>query len=95
MSSEDRGERKPGGVDRRGFLSRTSSLVMAGGLAAGYGAFAAIAARYLYPARPDPKGWLFVTDVGGMKVGDSLTLLRRDSRNRRSLDRWSGPRSAR
>jgi len=74
MAAEDRDERQPGGVGRRSFLSRATSLLMAGGLAAGYGAFAAIAARYLYPARPDPKGWLFVTDVGGMKVGESLTF---------------------
>ncbi|MFN8545456.1 MAG: ubiquinol-cytochrome c reductase iron-sulfur subunit [Candidatus Binatia bacterium] len=73
---DERDPKKPAGegVGRRDFLSRTTSLAMAGGLAAGYGTFAAIAGRYLYPARPEETGWLFVTDVAGMKVGDSMAF---------------------
>jgi Rieske Fe-S protein len=72
----DRDPKKPGGggVGRRDFLSRTTSLAMAGGLAAGYGTFAAIAGRYLYPARPEATGWLFVTDVQGMPAGASMVF---------------------
>jgi Rieske Fe-S protein len=59
------------GIGRRGFLSRTTSVAMVGGLAAGYGTFAGIAVRYLYPAHPTPTGWVFVGDVASMKVGES------------------------
>jgi nitrite reductase/ring-hydroxylating ferredoxin subunit len=62
-------------MGRRGFLARATRIAMAGGLAAGYGAFAAVVARYLYPARPELRGWIFVTDVGRMKVGDSLAFV--------------------
>ena len=41
-------------TDRRDFLSRTSTVAMAGGLVAGYGAFGAMAVRFLYPVdKPD------------------------------------------
>lgn len=40
----------------------------------GYGSFAAMAGRYLYPARPRETGWMFVVEVGRMKLGDSVTF---------------------
>lgn len=58
-------------IGRRGFLSRATSLAMAGGLAASYGTFASIAGRYLYPAHPTETAWVFVSDIAGMKVGES------------------------
>lgn len=63
---------EPGGVDRRGFLARVSFGAMLAGLAAGYGAFAAIVARYLYPAKPAPTGWMFVTEANRLRPGDSI-----------------------
>lgn len=33
------------------------------GLVGGYGTLAAMAGRFLYPARPAPRGWLFTTQV--------------------------------
>jgi Rieske Fe-S protein len=63
-----------GRIGRRGFLIRSTWVAMMAGLAAGYGGFAAIVARYLYPARPRETAWLFVTDVAGMKVGDALVF---------------------
>lgn len=45
---------------------------MAAGLVGGYGAFGAVAARYLYPARPDTGSWQFVADLARLGVGDSL-----------------------
>ena len=48
--------------------------MMAGGLAAGYGAFATIAATYLYPPHDSVTGWLFVNDLARMKKGDSLVF---------------------
>ena len=41
-------------------------------LLGGYGVFGAIAARYLYPARPDDRRWQFVCDLGRLRVGESL-----------------------
>ncbi len=43
---------------------------MAGGLVAGYGAFASIAARYLYPSKGD-NPWVFIAPVAQFKAGDS------------------------
>ena len=45
---------------------------MATGLVAGYGALAAIAARFLYPARDSDRSWLYVIRIADMGVGDSL-----------------------
>ncbi len=49
------------------------TVVMLGGLAAGYGAFAWIAARYLYPARPTQRAWLFVREVARMEAGSAVS----------------------
>jgi cytochrome b6-f complex iron-sulfur subunit len=59
-------------MDRRAFLSRATSVAMGASLVASYGAFAAMAGRFLYPARPPLKGWLFVADVASFKQGASL-----------------------
>lgn len=60
-------------MDRRTFVTSVSSLAMAGGLVSGYGAFACVAGRYLYPARGQRVVWLFVKEVDRFKTGDSLT----------------------
>lgn len=59
-------------ADRRGFLSRISTVAMAGGLVAGYGAFGAIAARFLYPQRGRKTAWVFVGEADRFRVGDTL-----------------------
>lgn len=60
--------KEPPPPDRRSFLATGA---MAGGLIAGYGAFAAIAGRFLYPARSASTEWLFVLDLRSMKIGES------------------------
>ena len=55
--------------NRRAILA---SAAMAGGLVAGYGAMAGVAGRFLYPAKPAPKGWLMVSDLDGFKPGASI-----------------------
>lgn len=55
--------------ERRGFLS---SLGMLTGLFSGYGMFATMAGRYLFPSHGSQKAWLFVKDLGGFGVGESL-----------------------
>lgn len=49
-----------------------SGAAMAAGLVAGYGTFAWIAARFLYPAKAVEKGWLFVARVADLPPGKSL-----------------------
>lgn len=56
-------------MNRRSFFS---SLAMAGGLASSYGAFAAIAGRFLFPAKPAPKAWVYVARVGELRPGAAL-----------------------
>ncbi len=45
---------------------------MAGGLLAAYGTLAGYMARFLYPARPQPRGWMFVTEIERLGPGDSM-----------------------
>lgn len=45
------------------------------GLGGGYGMFAALAARYLYPARPDARGWLYAIELNRLKPGDSAPFV--------------------
>jgi phenylpropionate dioxygenase-like ring-hydroxylating dioxygenase large terminal subunit len=47
---------------------------MVSGLVAGYGTFAGIIARYLFP-ESDERQWQFVTDLRSIRKGDSLTYL--------------------
>jgi len=58
--------------DRRGFFSRCLMLL---GLGGGYGMFGALAARYLYPARPDARGWLYTIELSRLKTGDSIPFV--------------------
>lgn len=60
------------GDGRRGFLKNASRVAMAAGLAGGYGGLAAVAGRYLYPARTGEVLWQFVCEVTGLDVGDSI-----------------------
>ncbi len=60
------------GDDRRKFLGKASKAAMLAGLAGGYGGFAAVSLRYLYPSKSDDSLWQFVTDVATVKVGESI-----------------------
>jgi len=57
---------------RRGFLAELRSWLMGIGLVSGYGALAAMSARYLYPARKRRRVWAFVARADEVEVGDSL-----------------------
>ena len=61
--------------NRRGFLSRMSSAVMALGLTLGYGFFGAVIGRFLYPAKASSRTWQFLKDLGSFPVGDSMTYV--------------------
>lgn len=60
------------GDGRRGFLKNASRAAMAAGLVGGYGGLAAVAGRYLYPARTGEVLWQFVTEIDRLEVGDAL-----------------------
>jgi cytochrome b6-f complex iron-sulfur subunit len=66
LASEEHGS-------RRGFLSRLSGWLMGLGLLSGYGVFGAYAARFLYPARPEPRAWLYVGRLEELGRMGSLT----------------------
>ena len=59
--------------ERRSFLA-TSSLLMGGGLLAGYGTFFTFAGRFLFPSRSN-KVWMFVADAAGISPGQSLEFV--------------------
>ena len=60
------------GEDRRDFLGSASKAAMAAGLIGGYGGFAAIALRFLYPSGGDDRFWQFVSQTDEIKVGESI-----------------------
>lgn len=49
-----------------------ATAAMACGLCAGYGAFGAIAGRFLYPAEGARKAWMFLKPAAELKKGDSF-----------------------
>lgn len=59
---------------RRNFLAKVSSLGMTAGVVAAYGSCGAMAARYLYPARPREVRWVFAARVDDVGVGASLSF---------------------
>lgn len=58
--------------NRRGFIKNTSRVAMTAGIVGGYGGFAAIAGRYLYPSRTGEVMWQFVSEVAGIDVGEAI-----------------------
>jgi len=57
---------------RRGFIKNASRVAMTAGIVGGYGGFAAIAGRYLYPSRTGEVMWQFVSEVAGIDVGETI-----------------------
>jgi nitrite reductase/ring-hydroxylating ferredoxin subunit len=70
-SSSEAGSSTPA-ENRRSFLSRASSLLMAGGVLASYGTLGVMAGRFLYPSKPRALAWLFVTEVDRLPKGEAL-----------------------
>ncbi len=59
-------------AERRSWLSKLSTGALALGMLGGYGAFALISGRFLYPARGERKAWLYVAEAKRLAVGDAL-----------------------
>lgn len=57
--------------DRRTAMSFGSTIVMAAGLAGGYGTFFAMAGRYFFPSGVN-SAWMFVSDAKGIAPGSSV-----------------------
>ena len=58
--------------ERRAFLTRASTLFMAGGLVAGYGACGAMGVRYLFPSAGRERRWQFLARTESLRLGESL-----------------------
>jgi len=67
----ERTANEPSDPKKQEFLSKLTNLAMFAGLAAAYGMLAAIMARFLYPSRPSPRGWMFVSSLGQFDRGES------------------------
>lgn len=52
-----------------GWLATAGAAI---GLTAGYGSLAAMFGRFLFPARPAARGWMFVSRLAALQVGDAL-----------------------
>jgi Rieske Fe-S protein len=81
MGAEAHTTKSPRGPDegRRRFVS-ASSAVMACGLVGGYGAFAAMAGRYLFPARGAQTVWVFVAELDRMPDSGTIDFRSPDGR---------------
>jgi nitrite reductase/ring-hydroxylating ferredoxin subunit len=66
------GSETPDTPPRRRFLQRLSVGATLLGLGAAYGTLAAFMGRFLFPARPPAKGWMFVAEERRLTPGDSL-----------------------
>ena len=64
----------PSDPQREGFLSNLTTVAMFAGLTTAYGTLAAIMARFLYPARSSPRGWMFVSDIASFQRGASFSF---------------------
>lgn len=71
-SAREADEEEP---DRRAFFNKSSSLVMIGGLAAGYGTLAYQIGMFLYPADAGRAVWQFVCTLDQLGVGESLPFI--------------------
>jgi cytochrome b6-f complex iron-sulfur subunit len=63
----------PSDPERRSFFSKFALILMGAGLFAGYGTFASFAARFLFPSKDRSKGWMYVSEVKRLNVGDALS----------------------
>ena len=61
-----------GPEERRSLLAQLSNVAVFGGLAAAYGTLAAMCVRFLFPARPPAKGWMYVSRADRLGRGESL-----------------------
>ncbi len=71
-SSTERSTAEAAKSERRGFFGTLSTILMAGGLASGYGTLAAFAGRFLFPSQGNGSVWQFVAGVDQLVQGQSI-----------------------
>jgi len=62
----------PAANERRTFLAALATFAMTFGLVGGYGFFATLAARFLFPTNGTQFEWLYVTGIARLRPGDSM-----------------------
>ncbi len=60
-------------TERRSFLSRMSTAVMAFGLAAGYGMFATLIGWFMFPSGGGRKSWQYLANLAEFPKGSAMT----------------------
>jgi Rieske Fe-S protein len=61
-----------GTPDRRSLFARLASWFMLAGMASSYGVLAAMAGRYLFPARPRERRWQYLARAADVAAGSSF-----------------------
>lgn len=74
MSTNTPPDAAPTGTERRDFLKLVSTITMTGGMLAGYGTFAAMAARYLYSKDSTPV-WQFAGIAAEFQLGEARNFV--------------------
>ena len=74
MAQQETSQETDSGTDegRRESLGWLGRVGLAAGLTAAYGTLAAYMGRFLFPARPPAKGWLFVAQTDRISSGEAL-----------------------
>lgn len=73
MTFDASGDVPASGGSRRSFLKLIPTVTMFAALAGAYGTLAGFMGRFLFPERKQGLPWKFVTDVGSLRPGESLT----------------------
>ncbi|MEM1204703.1 MAG: ubiquinol-cytochrome c reductase iron-sulfur subunit [Acidobacteriota bacterium] len=60
--------------DRRDALGWLSRIGMVAAMLGAYGTLAAFMGRFLFPSGPARKGWMYVTELGRLGVGEALVF---------------------
>jgi len=60
---------------RRSFLTSASGIAMSVGLVAGYGTFATMLGRFVYPTAAQNRSWLFVCTIEALALGEALDFI--------------------
>lgn len=71
MSEWETGRTEP---PRRRLMSGLSKLAMAVGLVGGYGVFAGLLGRFLYPSSSGGRGWMLIAPVNEIRDGAALNF---------------------
>lgn len=73
MSMRDRDTLPSSGPARRSVVQAAGTIAVTLPVVAAYGGVAAMAGRYLYPAKPEQRAWMFVKDLASFEVGQSVS----------------------